>query len=238
MTTQCYADGIRLWEDAKTLRASPSAQGAVGKTGQSRVRGLLDNRSPNHLYEIAVRTTIPPVTQIDAVYGRQATHHLYNLQTQKLLVEASRANLFLSWVVDDALINSVTGGPFTGASQVVTLTDYSGFTPLNGTYYLLRNPTTGEGIVAQCGAVGAGAPYTMALDLVRTGLDRTSEDVTVTSAWKVYPVAYHFPMCQFVRTLWPEVDGQGLDRHSFDVQWLFRSSAHAVWAAAADLDLS
>lgn len=236
-STICCHNGVRLWKNAKTLRAMPAAQGATVKGGMSKKRGRVSNRSPNHLYEITVFTSIPPVTQISAAYGRQATHHLYNLQTQAALVGQSRTYGHLAWVVDDDVKQDVASPATGGAAVTVTLDSFSNWTPIAGELVLLRNPVTGDGFVSTITFVGSGPPYTIRCDLQRTDINRATEDVDITTAWKVYRCAYYFPMTQFLRPVWREVPSQGEDKHSFDVQWQFRSEEHAVYATAAALDL-
>lgn len=237
MATACFFNGVRLWQNAKTLRAVPSAQGAAAKTGMSRIRGRVNNRSPNHLYDITVFTSIPPVTQISANYGRQATHHLYNLQVQKMLVEQSRSFGHLAWVVDDSKKLSVASAATGGPNVSVTFSNFTAWTPVVNDLILFRNPVTGDGFVTVVEAVGAAPPYTVQVDLQRTGLDRDTIAVDLTTAWKAYLVAYYFPMSQFLQPVWRDVPSQGEDKHSFDVQWQFRSEEHAVWAPGATLSL-
>ena len=238
MATAAFANGVRLWKNAMTLRAVPAAQGAATKGGQSRKHGRVSNRSPNFLWDITVMTSIPPVTQINSDYGRQATHHLYMLQTGAQLVAQSKTLIHLAWVVDDSVTQDVNANATGGAAVDVTLDSFDNWTPVAGELVLFRNPTTGDGFVTTIDLVGAGPPYTIRCDLQRTALDRSTEDVDVTTAWKVYRCAYYFPGCQKVRPNWQDVPSQGEDKHS-TATFTLRSEADPVYnTGVATLDLT
>lgn len=237
MSTACYYNGVRLWQNGMTLRANPRTMVQNTKAGLARKKGRLYPRSPNSMYEIQVMTSIPPVTEIDTTVGRQATHHLYMLQTQKALVDQARAFGYVSWVVDDAFKNDVSSVAGTGASAVITLSSFAGFTPTVGCYVLVRNPTTGAGFVSPVTVVGSGPPYTIAVACQAPDLDRTLQDVTVTSAWDVLLTAYHFPYSQYMQVGWTETPSQGEDKHG-TAQWRFISESDVVYDTSYALDLT
>ena len=236
MSTCCYFNGVRLWKNASTLRANPRTSGAMSKIGLGKKRARMYPRSPNALYDISVMTSVPPVTQISATVGRQATHHLYMLQTEALLVDQGRGYGHLAWVVDNDT-NDLTGSNAGGAAQTIALASYAGFTPVTGDYLLFRNPVTGDGFVTVATAVGAGPPYTVQCNMVRTGLDRADENVATTSAWEVLRVAYYFPYAQYQQVGWTETPSQAEDKHG-TCQWRFISEANALYPTTSLLDLT
>jgi hypothetical protein len=160
------------------------------------------------------------------------------LETQKRLVEQSISYGDISWVVDEDQVLDVSGAETGGANVVVEVDDYSGFTPVVGQYVLLRNPVTGDGFVAEVEAVGAGAPYNITVDLQQTDVNRNTEDVNITSAWKVYLTAYHFPMAVFMRSQWTEVPSQAEDKYAFHVSYQFQAESDVVYKASYLPDLT
>ena len=233
-STVCFYNGVRLWKNAMTLRANPRSGAPSTKIGLGKKKGRVYPRSPNNFYEIMVSTSVPPVTAISTAVGRQATHHLYMLQTQKRLVDQSRSYGYLSWVVDEEYVLTVSGGPYAGANQVVSYTG-SGFVPASGQYVLVRNASTGDGFVTQVEGTGVN---TLTIDCQNRNLDRALASVSVTAGWKIYLVAYHYPYTMFLNMAWGEAESQGEDKHSMNVQYVFESESDVVNASAYDLDLT
>lgn len=234
MSTICCFNGVKLWQNAKTLRAEPSSQ--IGRVaGLGKKKGRIKPRSPNALYDITVFTSIPPVTEISTLVGRQATHHLEVLQTQARLVAEGRSYGYVSWIVDESHKLDVTNSETGGTGVVVEYTG-SGFTPAAGQYVLFRNPSTGEGFVTAISAVNPGVSITV--DLQKRNLDRGLDNVNITSAWDILLTAYHFPYATFERMSWREVPSQGEDKHSMDVQYSFVSESDAVYQSTYTRDLT
>lgn len=233
-STVAFFNGVRLWKNAKSLRAEPGAQvGRVGGLGKR--HGRIKVRSPNALYDVSVFTSIPPVTEISTTVGRQATHHLEVLQTQARLVAQSRSHGYISWVVDESHKLDVSGSVAGGANKTVAYAG-SGFVPAAGDYVLFRNPTTGDGFVTQVESIpGAGQ---ILVDLQSRDLDRNLASVDITAGWDILLTAYHFPYAGFERMVWREVPSQGEDKHSMDVQYTFASETDAVYATAYVRDLT
>lgn len=233
-STVAFFNGVRLWKNAKTLRAEPI--NTIGRAGGlSKKRGRIKPRSPSGLWDIMVSTSIPPVTEISTLVGRQATHHLEVLQTQERLNDECRSYGYVSWVVDEEHKLDVAGSETGGPNVVVDYTG-AGFTAVVGQDVLFRNPSTGEGFVTRIEALpGAGQ---MTVDLQAYDLDRELVAVDITSGWDILLVAYYFPFAGFERMVWQEVPSQGEDKHSMNVQYAFVSESPAVYRTAYVRDLT
>jgi hypothetical protein len=181
-----YFNGIRLWENLKHWKPTPSRSGQTRKIGTSRRRGRLNPASPNYFYDIAVHTDVKPVTAVSDL-GRQESFNLQMLHVQKSLIEASRSLGYLSWCQDSdeyVTIDAITNpGSFPGAGTG-TFTG-AGFTPAVGQHVLFRNASTGEGFCAELTAAGAGTFGAVF-------------EQTVSIGWEIRLVRYYFPDVAFV----------------------------------------
>ena len=226
-----YFKGIRLWENLKHWKPTLVRTGASRKGGVSRRLGVLNSRSPNFFYEIAVHTDVKPAViggGALADLGFQETFNLAMLQVQRDLVEQGNSLGDLAWCQDDTevvTIDSAVSNPGSYPGAGTAHYTGSGWTLAVGEYALFRDPASGEGFVALLTAVGGGVVGAAFQQEVAVG-------------WEIIRIRFYFPTTAFVTMGGWETAVQAEDRHAFDVTYAFESASHAVAKAGYVLDLS
>lgn len=224
-----YFNGVRLWEWLKHWKPTPTRGAPIRKTGVARKLSKQNPHSPNFTYEIAVHTSVRPVTALAGTHlGRQETFNLQMLQTEQKLIEQSDGHGYLAWVQDNswsitptAVINPGSF-PGTGTIQHGVSPPY---TPAVGNLILLRNPTTGDGFVSPILSLG-------------TNEFQLSFAQSVSTSWRAMLVEFYFPEAVFENLQGWESASQAEDRHTFNATYLFTATAHLVYPSGYTVDLT
>lgn len=245
--------GVRLWQFASTLRATPSGQ-SQGKAGASRRRGRLDNRGPSWLYTLSVVSWIPTLGGDHASAksqfagrGKQVTRQVYSAKTLELFIDNSALDKGLgqvAWVEDADNYRTVTGAHAGGSAAVVTTSAApSAWEPGVGDLIVVANPSTGEGFATACTGYSAGS---VQFDAFRYTNDRNQSDgepVTeaqpiAASGWRIYDCAYYYDKAKFLQMVDPPPGSSGVDRWSANITYTFMSETGIIIPSSYTLDFT
>lgn len=237
MAKTFYWHGIKLLGSLMSWKPYGLPQSPIEKSGTDRVRGRLNPRSRNFLYEITTKTSVPPQSSLTVAApsaslsaGPQVSMNLKFLQWQALMIDHSTALGPLSWCEDeDEHLVVATVVPPVGYPGTVSLTyTGAGFTPAINMYVLLRNLETGDGWLGRISSVGASS-----MDVQ----DCPSAALLPEADWEIVLIRFAFPDTAFMAVDGYDTATQSEDKWIPELTTKFKSQAHAVYPPSYVMDL-
>lgn len=217
-----YYGGVRLKDAAHGWRPRTDRTGEHRQQGVTAAWGTMNTDSPNYFVGLEVVTDVRPVTLRSDLDARTCIAIDLAALESTLRTMAKGATYPVSWVRTTARRASVSGGPYSGTTDVTLGAWDDGFVPTAGRYLLVRNAATGAGFV------------TPIISIPGAGQVRLALSATVTSAWEVLEVQVYYPDMLWVGMdagTWPN-DDPASDSFRPMVTYAFEGVSSAVYASA------
>lgn len=181
-----FYGGIRLADNAKGWRPSPSRGDQGQQQGVTRRYAYLLPDSPNWTHDLDVETDVAPVSARSGL-DKRTTLAIDQSTIQADLMALSQSGLWdVSWCADDTRKGNVTGAFAAGVRDVSHDALGGSWVTTAGDYLLLRNPTTGAG-------------YCLQIQSRTAGTVRLSLPVAITTDWDIVDIQAFYPFMMFVR---------------------------------------